>query len=116
MADRALVKDEKAKAKTVAKAQAKVSRSVVKEAKIKATKLGKARAKTKAESHSPPLPIGVFLASLDASEEQGVEEDSDSDGDYDADEPLTLLLDRERERWTIQEVKYFLTGVSCGPP
>ena len=77
---------------------------------------GGAQAKTTAECYSSPLPVGSCLASVELLQEQCGEDDSDSDGDYDPDEPLTHLLEQERERWTIQGVKDFLTGVSSGLP
>ena len=77
---------------------------------------GGAQAKATAESYSSPLPVGSCLASVELLQEQCGEDDSDSDGDYDPDKPLTHLLEQEREGWTIQGIKDFLTRVSSGLP
>ena len=117
IADRKLIKDKKAKAKILGTVKAKVGRSLVEKTKMQAGRLITGQTKTIAKSCSPSLPVGSSLASADSFDEHGVEDDSDSDSDYDPDELLTRYPARERERWSVQQVMYFLTGVlRCGPP
>ena len=117
IADRMLIKDKKAKAKILGAVKSKVGRSLVEKTKMQAGRLIKRQAKLIAKSCSPSLSVVSSLESADSFDEHGVEDDSDSDSDYDPDELLTRSPARERERWTVQQVMYFLTGVMrYGPP